>query len=250
LTALLTGAGLWLAVAGGAAAATTPVAPNPGGEPSLATPGGMLDTIYGLGNLTRMDDSIDQIWGTTGTAHVIALQRWSAYSQTFGYIPGPTGGAFVPLFSESGFGAASSTATFTLGPSGGTFRWADDPNGPAADPGVWSARADENPDNELDHMVTWLVTGNAGHPGNRLGAYVIGFEDLWGGGDQDYNDLVLEVWGVTDGPPSVPLPGTLLLLLSGVSAAIAIALRRHARDEARETTGTVVEARNATSRAG
>jgi hypothetical protein len=37
------------------------------------------------------------------------------------------------------------------------------------------------------------ITGTTGHPGITLGAFVTAFENLPGGGDRDYNDLVVEV---------------------------------------------------------
>jgi len=208
IAGLLSGA-LWLG--NGALASATPVMPNGGGEPSLATPGGILDTLYGLGNLTRMDDSVDQLWGDTGIAHVLVVAKYSGYTQTFGYLPGASGGALVPLVTLSGNGPVVGTEiTFTVDQSTADFRWGDDPNGTAVAPGLWSAREDENSD-RLDHMVTWLITGNAGRPGNILGAFVVGFEDLPGLGDADYNDLVVLVWGVTDAP-LVPAPATLTLV--------------------------------------
>src|SRR4029453_14636084 len=71
----------------------TPILPNGGGEPSLATTGGILDTLYGLENLTRMDDAVDQLWGNTGLAHVLVVAKYSAYPQLFGYLTGANGGA-------------------------------------------------------------------------------------------------------------------------------------------------------------
>jgi uncharacterized protein DUF4114 len=206
--AVLLGSSLWLA--GGLASATT-ILPNSGGEPSLATPGGILDSLYSLGNLTRMDDSLDQKWENTGLAHVVVVAKYAGYSQTLGYLPGDTGAVFVPLLTVTDTGAIDGTEiTFTSDESGADFRWGDDPNGGAVAPGLYSAREDGNADLR-DHMVTWLITGNDGHPGNRLGAYVVAFEDLFGLGDRDYNDLVVLVWGVTDGP-LVPAPASLLLV--------------------------------------
>ncbi len=214
---LLSGA-LWLGSTGGAGA--TPVMPNLGGEPSLTTQGGILDTLYGLDNLTRMDDSLDLLWGNTGVAHVLVVAKYSGYDQTFGYLAGKSGGIFVPLVTLSGNGHVSGTEiTFTIEQSTADFRWGNDPNGLGGTPGLWSAREDENAD-ELDHMVTWMITGNAGHPSNVLGAFVVGFEDLPRLGDADYNDLVVLVWGVTDGPIGGPLavslPASLMLVAASV----------------------------------
>jgi len=213
IAALLSGA-LWLGTTGWAVA--TPVMPNMGGEPSLAIQGGILDTLYGLGNLTRMDDSVDLIWGNTGIAHVLVVAKYSGYDQTFGYMAGQSGGTFVPLVTVTGNGWFSGTEiTFTSDLSGADFRWGNDPNGLGGTPGLWSAREDENSDGR-DHMVTWMITGNAGRPNNIVGAFVVGFEDLPRLGDADYNDLVVLVWGVTDGPLAIPLPASLMLVAASV----------------------------------
>ena len=211
ITAALASAALCLSGVGEAAATTIQL--NPGGEPSLATPGGILDTLYGLSNLTRIDDESDQLWDNPGTIEATALAKYSSYSQAFGYLPGDSGGSFVELFSVTADGQQSSTPiSFTIATSGAIFRWADDPNGAETAPGFWSSFQDDNGDG-LDHMVTFQITGTAGHSGNTLGAYVLAFEDLPGGGDNDYNDLVVEVRMIA--PPlttAVPAPGSLALL--------------------------------------
>ena len=43
--------------------------------------------------------------------------------------------------------------------------------------------------------------------------YVIGFEDILGGGDEDYNDAIFAVRGVT----TVPEPVTMTLLATGLA---------------------------------
>jgi len=208
--AALLGGSVWLA--GGMASASTNVLANSSGEWSVATPGGLLDSLYGLDNLTRMDDSLDQMWGNTGLAHALVVAKYAGYSQTFGYLPGETGDVFVPLVTVTSTGLIDGTeVTFTIDESGADFRWGDDPNGAGVAPGLWTAREDANADLQ-DHMVAWLISGNAARPGNRLGAFVIAFEDLFGLGDRDYNDLVVLVWGVTDGPLDVPMPASLWLV--------------------------------------
>ena len=68
-------------------------------------------------------------------------------------------------------------------------------------------------------MVTWLITGGA-----SAGNFVIAWEDVWGGYDKDYNDLVIEITGVNPaGANPVPIPAAILLLgselvgLTGIS---------------------------------
>ena len=60
------------------------------------------------------------------------------------------------------------------------------------------------------------------------GLYVtkVGFEDLYGGGDKDYNDFMFSLTNVVD-PPVAPVPEpSILLLLSGVLFSMIIFLRQ------------------------
>ena len=58
--------------------------------------------------------------------------------------------------------------------------------------------------------MTWRIKGG---DGNVAGNYVIAWEDLPRGGDEDFNDLVVEV---TTGPSPVPEPATMLLVGCGL----------------------------------
>ena len=229
LIAAATAAALMLWLSAVAMAAPTVVMPGQG-EPSLATPGGILDGLYGLGNLTRMDDSIDQVWGNLGVAETIPRAKYAGYMQQVGYLTGTSGGVFVPVLEVVGSGLLHvGSATFTVAQSGERFRWADDPNGAGGAPGLWSSIAGENDGGGLDHMVTWMITAGAGHPGNHLGAFVVAFEDLEGLGDRDYNDFVREVRGVSDGP--VPQPGGLALMTTALVGLGALAWCRGQRTD-------------------
>ncbi len=196
-----------LSVGVGGAHATT-VLPNTDGEASVATPGGILDSVFGLGNLQRIDDAIDQVWRNEGTAQVTAIAKWADFSETFGFI---SGGGFSALLSVPG---TSAPASFTSAQSGTLFQFGLDPSGAP----LWSSRESDNSD-ALDHMVTWKVV-----QGDRdVGSYVIAWEDLPDLGDQDYNDLLLVVSGVTP----VPLPAALWLLGAGAVGLFGVARRTY-----------------------
>jgi hypothetical protein len=82
-----------------------------------------------------------------------------------------------------------------------------------------------------DHMVTFLITGNAGGFGsNTLGAYVIAFEDriqnagLGLSSDRDFNDAVFEVRHSVP----VPEPSTYLMLFSVLGVGLLVTQRRRA----------------------
>lgn len=193
----------------------TPINPS-GGEPGLKGSGGILDTLYGLVNVTRIEDSPlpgDQLWmnldgGATATA------KYSTASQTFGYIPGSSGGVFIPLFTvPAGAMGYHPGGSGIIPGSVDIFRLADQPGGGP----VWSSQESDNTPWANDHMVTWLITG-----GPKAGNYVIAWEEL-DLGDADYQDLVVEL----ELAAPVPAPGAVILGILGLSAA-GMKLRKHA----------------------
>ncbi|RJR33965.1 MAG: DUF4114 domain-containing protein [Desulfobacteraceae bacterium] len=179
-----------------------------GSEPSLFN---IMDTLYGVGNYNRVDDSFDQVWlNISGSA--TAMAKYASYSQTFGYIP-ETDPQFHELFKVTGSGYLSGfsssnakkdkTLTGLFEPGSYSFLFANDPNG-AGEPPMWTSQQSSNSPGFYDHMVTFSLAG---------GNYVIAWEDL-NLGDYDYNDLVVEVGGVS--VSAVPEPATILLIGSGI----------------------------------
>ncbi|MFQ5946733.1 MAG: DUF4114 domain-containing protein [Anaerolineae bacterium] len=199
-------------------AAFTPISPAPSGELSLLGTDGILDTLYGLGNLERISDSFvgDQLWELSGAGNVRVVAKFAGFSQDFGVIPASTGGTFTslltqianinPLVDPPGLPVA-------LPALAGPFRFGDDPSGAP----LWSSRQSDNSDGALDHMVAWRIT--------TTGNFVLAWEDLARLGDKDYNDLVVEVHGAA---PASPESGSLLLIGAGL-VGIGVAARRQGR---------------------
>lgn len=197
-------------------AALTPVLHNHGGEPDLAEQDGILGHYFGMDNLTRIDDNMDRYWENKGTVHVKTLGKWAGFRQSFGYIDADD--QFSSLFNVKN-SRSKPRAHINAKASGSVFRFGLDPSGTS----LWSSDPADNGD-LLDHMVTWRIA--AGEKEHHPDAYVIAWEDLHGGGDQDFNDLVLLVNGDVGLQTVVPVPGALWLFGSGMLGLAAIARRQ------------------------
>jgi hypothetical protein len=179
----------------------------------LIGPGGILDQLYGLGNLQRVDDAVDTVW-VPANGNASAKAKFATFTQNFGYIPDLNGDfnfdeSFVSLFSVAGIGINSGpTVSVPLSSGNVGFLWALDPSGAP----LWTSLPSKNSDG-LDHMVTWSIV-------DTPSTWVIAWEDLPGGGDRDFNDLVVEVHLAP-----VPIPSAILLLGSGLVAMIGIRRR-------------------------
>ena len=204
----------------------TPINPAPGSELSLEGPGGIIDQIQWMDGITlvRVDDGKDQAWNKNqGPSTATGRARYAGYTSVFGIIPGAGPGVvdFRGLFNAPGNGAviASGAAPIidldSLLATGDAFRPAiKTPKG-----AIWSALGNDNSDG-FDHMVTWVDANDPYH-------YFLAFEDMsFPRSDGDFNDFVIELTNVIDGP-AVPEPTTLVLMGLGL-AGVGFVRRRKA----------------------
>ncbi len=203
-----------VAVASTAMAGMTPVnSQNKFFEPGIYS---VLDKLYGKNSYERVDDAFDNLWNYDNLAGIGSAQFEAKFSAvgaaTFGYFSGTDSMKFNPLFSVAGFGYANPnkpiTAVLDSDKTGDPFRFGVF-FGFGRLGNLYSSDADQN-FFDLDHMVTFQIT-----KGKDAGAYVLAWEDGRCLGDRDYQDLVIQVNGVTsNGPPSVivvPAPAALAL---------------------------------------
>ena len=198
------------------AVANTLILPSPN-EPDLIGSDGILDNVFGLGNLQRIDDGLDNYWNVVGEdVTVTAVAKYASFSQDFGFIDGNDD--FMSLLYVSSVEGQSNI--FTGADSGSPFRFGLDPSGSP----LLSSNAADNIFcgssacmNGQDHMVSWLITG-----GDYAGDFVFAWEDLKHLGDKDYNDLVVRVSGVA----VVPVPAAAWLFGSGLLGLATIVRRR------------------------
>jgi cysteine-rich repeat protein len=181
-----------------ALAGQTIVHVNPG-EPSLALPGGVLDQIYGLANLTRVEDfdatPNDQVWFQVTSGSATAQARFASLSHRFGFFDA-SGPVFTQLFQVSGTptGILTSGPSATFAVTGDSFAFGLEVLSGATLVSAWHSTQSDNDDGK-DHLVVWRIAG----PGNR---YALAWEDLAigspdpGDPEPDFNDLVVEVAGV------------------------------------------------------
>lgn len=175
----------------------------------FGSPGGTLNVLTGYGNVSGSGTSsgLDQIWDD-GIAAISGEAKFAAYSQAFGYTDSL---GYHELFEvpegNSGFFAPGSHS-FNVDLTGATWTWdRSDANGDAT-AGLlhWSSDqslvADGLSNDGKDHLITYEITGLGG-PGS---AWLLFWDDQYGGGDRDFNDLVVEVQA-----HPIPVPGAALL---------------------------------------
>ena len=194
-------------------------------EPALIS---FLDDEFGLENLQRIDDDMDQSWTVTGEITATSIVKKAGYSQNFGlnsrdndfssllYVPYNNNQKVSLNEPEIG-----SQIQFNLIRGGMSS---------SVEKSLFSSDVSSNnhcPGNspcssELDYMVSWLIID-----GEYAGDYILAWEDTKFLGDRDYNDLIVQVSGVSYSAVSaVPVPAAIWLFGSGLIGLAVIARRR------------------------
>lgn len=174
--------------------------------------GSFVKTDYDYSNGTikavRVDDADDKLF-PSGSYIATAKAVFAAYSQSFGYLAGASGGSYVNLFDVTG-------SKFNVT---GSANLEIDEAVRFARNGSMGVLASSDPSDNLknaDHLVTYRIEGLGGNEN----VYLLGFEDK-SGGDFDYNDLVVELRSVSTPITAIPSPaafGAGLMLLGGLVA--------------------------------
>lgn len=193
-------------------------------------------------------DPTKLLLATESTARIYFIGEGAGYRNTLGYnaLPAgsPTPDAGITADSELIFPDASSSVS-TYDPDSNARRWFGAPllpgdfvdlgtfaagttldffvisNGASGGTNTYSALATRNPD-QIDHVVSFVLPDSP--------YLIIGFEDLFGGGDRDYNDLVFAVdIGAANLQRliSTPEPGTWTIML-GCLSWVVFSVRRRA----------------------
>jgi len=178
--------------------------------------GDNLDLLTGVRGLPVTD----QVW-EDGISIATAKAKFASFNDGFGYMLGSSAGTFTKLFdvTGSGYGAGGSAGPFNIT---GPFRWGQDVRTLQTPIRTYlnSSRKDENHNNDVDHMVTYKITGL----NTSQTVWLLFWEDMSknrAGGqegvtpDQDYNDIVVEIRATIVPAPAAVLLGAVGLGLVG-----------------------------------
>ncbi|WP_177420517.1 DUF4114 domain-containing protein [endosymbiont of Lamellibrachia barhami] len=181
------------------------------GELSIEASGGIIDQLFGLANVRRIDDRplgvSDQLWvADASTVEARVLAKFTGYaSEGFGVFENIASDPYRETFvatSNPFYSDPLDDMFIDLGVSPfDIFSYGMESNLCGS-----QVNSIENRNSCVrDHMVTWEILN-----GQSAGNFILAWEDLT---DNDFNDLVLEVRGAK--PVGTPEPVAWLLFSTG-----------------------------------
>jgi len=197
----------------------------------------IMSNLYGVGNYVRVQDTgpvNDQVWGYADAslkAMITVKARYTESVSVFGVYPNPSSKSnMINLAKIKGFGLAPTfsnvnslyasninSTSFMIQGSGGSPPAIYQPFALAfrnLDTGISYSSVqnlNSDPNGQLDHVVTFLITGGA-----NKGAYVVAYEDV--SGCSSFNDAVIQLNGLT------PVPEPTSFAIAGIGS-LGFALR-------------------------
>ena len=173
-------------------------------EPSLSD---ILNTTYGVGHWVE----INQYIFNDGGNQVVTLIRaeYSGYGNPTGWYNANTGVETLLLANDT----VGNTINFLPGVNFGLYT---DTDGGATFYTEMSKNADT-----LQHAKVFMVDTNSD---NTKDGFAIAFEDTYGGGDNDFNDVVIQLTG--DGLTAIPEFPTIALPIAAILGLAFIFQRR------------------------
>lgn len=176
---------------------------NYGNEPSHNS---ILEQIYGLNNLTRIDDALDQVWYSMGEVTVIEKAKQAGYGHDKLWLAGkeehflfstPRKAKYINNCHE----VECRTASFN---PNGEFYFGIDPTKKSDKYSIDDMNVDG-----YNHMITYQITSAIDRPWHEdlIGDYVVAWEDIAAGElknypDWDYQDNILHISGAN--PSAIP----------------------------------------------
>jgi|GEM_PF-3424757 len=177
-----------------------------------------LDDLYGTGHWVQITDYTFD----AGPYTVVSIIRdqFSGYPNPIGYYNATTG-TLTELFAND---TITTSITFSPGTSFGLYT---NTSNDTAGYYTFYTQQSKNPDG-LNHTKIFRVdTDND----NSMDAFVIGFEDLYGGGDHDFQDVVVQLKGEGLNSVSVPEFPTIAMPIAAVIGLVFFFQHRNKKDE-------------------
>ncbi|MBN2561995.1 MAG: hypothetical protein JXQ75_13805 [Phycisphaerae bacterium] len=167
---------------------------------------------FGIGGIMNVVNGVpgaadDQVF-SDGFVQASATAKYSVLPmQSFGCLLGETGDSYHKLFDVRGYGFDVTGSTDLMDAAGLTWRWGHQRRRMTGGFITHSSRPADEMNKDRDWMVTYQITGLD----DGWTTWLLFWEDLFGCGCGDYNDIVVEVRAAP-----IPAPGAAVLGVVGL----------------------------------